>query len=41
MSKEIILEMLNDVKSHQRNKEDLLSYYVQTRLDKSVEIYYK
>lgn len=40
-SKDIILEMLDDVKAHQRNKNELLSHYVQIRLDNSIQTYYK
>lgn len=35
-SRENILNMLKDVKSHQRDKKYLLAHYVQSRLDNSI-----
>lgn len=40
-SKEIILDMLKDVKEHQRDQNSLLAHYVQLRLNRSLEAYYK
>ena len=40
-SKDIILGMLSDIKKHQRDKDALLAEYVQIRLDKSLQTYYK
>lgn len=40
-SRENILNMLKDVKSHQRDKKYLLAHYVQSRLDNSIQVYYK
>ena len=40
-SKDVILGMLSDIKAHQRDKDDLLAYYVQERLNKSLQVYYK
>lgn len=33
--------MLEDIKKRNRPKEDLLPYYIQKRLDKSIQTYYK
>lgn len=33
-------KMLKDISEHRRPKEDLLQYYIQLRLDKSVQSYY-
>lgn len=33
--------MLLEVRAHNRNKKDLISYYIQDRLQKGLETYYK
>lgn len=39
-SKTILLDMLKDIKEHQRDSSTLLEGYVQARLDKSLQTYY-
>lgn len=39
--KDILSEMLSDVKNHNRDKSTLLTYYIQERLQKSLKSYYK
>lgn len=34
-------EMIQDILKHQRNKNSLLSIYVEERLNKTVSVYYK
>ena len=41
MVEEIAKSMLADVKKRNRTREELLPYYVQKRLDKSIKTYYK
>ena len=41
MSEEILIKMLSNIKNHQRNPDQLFEYYVQKRLDKSLQTYYK
>lgn len=41
MVKDIINQMKLDLAAHNRKKEDLLEYYVQLRLNASLESYYK
>lgn len=36
-----IKRMLEDVKKHKRPKSELLEYYVNCRLNKSIQTYYK
>ena len=36
-----LTEMLTDIQKHQRNKNVLLSLYVEERLNKTVSVYYK
>ena len=40
-SRKIIEEMIKDIQSHKRNKEDLLPIYVSERINKQVQSYYK
>lgn len=41
MIEEVVKQMLEDVKKHNRTKDELLAYYIQTRLDKSIKTYYQ
>lgn len=41
MTKEILIKMINNIKKHQRNPDQLFEHYVQRRLDKSLQTYYK
>jgi len=36
-----LYSILEDLNKHHRKKSDLLSYYINKRLDKSLETYYK
>ena len=36
-----LIQMLADIRAHQRPKETLLAHYVEERLNKTVNIYYK
>ena len=36
-----IKDMLNDLNKHKRKKEELLSYFIEYRLNKSIQTYYK
>lgn len=38
---EDLKKMLEDVKKHKRPKDELLEYYVNCRLNKSIQSYYK
>ena len=40
-ARENLIQMLADIRAHQRPKETLLAYYVEERLNKTVNIYYK
>ena len=37
----VLKNMLNDVKAHQRPREKLLEFYINLRLDKALDTYYK
>lgn len=39
-NKETFLNMLRDIKKHERDKDNLLAYYVQKRLNLSLDSYY-
>lgn len=41
MDSKMLLQMLEELASHHRNKKDLLPIYVNTRLDKSLKNYYE
>lgn len=41
MFKENLFQILNDLKKYKRDKEYLELYYVQNRLDKTLERYYQ
>lgn len=41
MTKQIIEKMLRDIKLRNRPKEQLLQFYIQKRLNRTVSIYYK
>ena len=36
-----IKDMLNDINKHKRPKEKLLEYFIEYRLNKSIQIYYQ
>ena len=40
-SKYVIESMIKDIKSHNRNKADLMEMYVSMRLNKQIDTYYK
>ena len=40
-TKYIIEGMLKEIQEHKRNKEDLLPMYVQERINKQIQTYYK
>lgn len=40
-TKYIIEGMLKEIQAHKRNKEDLLPMYVQERINKQIQTYYK
>lgn len=40
-TKYIIEGMLKEIQEHKRNKEDLLPIYVQERINKQIQTYYK
>ena len=35
-----IKEMIKDLNDHKRQREDLLSYFIECRLNKSIQVYY-
>ena len=39
-NRETFLNMLSDIRKHKRNKSDLLAYYIQKRLNLSLNNYY-
>lgn len=39
--KRILNNMLQDIELHNRSKDQLLTYYIQKRLDKSLKSYYQ
>ena len=41
MTTQVIEKMLRDVKARSRPKEQLLQYYIQKRLNRTVSVYYK
>lgn len=41
MTREILIKMIDNIKKHQRNPDQLFEHYVQRRLDKSLQTYYK
>ena len=41
MVEETLKAMLEDIRSRNKPKDDLLNYYVQKRLNKSIKTYYK
>ena len=41
MFKDILYSMLNDMSKYHRDKDDLLAYYINKRLNKSLQVYYK
>ena len=41
MFKDNLLDIYQDLKEHHRDKNDLLASYIETRLNKSLEVYYE
>ena len=39
--KDTLHKMLDDIHAHNRRRRELLEYYVNTRLDKSIQSYYE
>lgn len=37
----MLIKMIDNIKKHQRNPDQLFEHYVQRRLDKSLQTYYK
>lgn len=38
---DLLLKMLEDMEKHRRNKDNLLEFYIQKRLNNSIQNYYK